>query len=181
MSPIGVRGWGFGTGCMAAGTDRRCPYQEAMDAILDALAAAGKRGRARSGLEREIRDAAHRRLGWDIGADLASRTFAGAIDEFIRHGVRIPSLANRRGTLTFYFPDPTEGSAATTPVEARGTSSPARDSRRERNPRYDAARAAGAQVTGQCQDGQSQAPADAQYPAPAHGRRGAHLPSPVTA
>ena len=36
-----------------------------------------------------------------------------------------------------------------TTVEARGTSSPAKECRRERNPSDDAARAAGAQLTGQ--------------------------------
>lgn len=67
--------------------------------------------------------------------------------------------------------DPTEGGAATTPEEARGTSSTAGDCRRGRNPGDVAARAAGAQLTGQRQDGSSQAPADAQHPAPAHGGR----------
>jgi hypothetical protein len=62
-----------------------------------------------------------------------------------------------------------------TTAEARGTCSPARDSRRERNLSYDAARAAGAQLTSQCQSGPSQVPVDAQHSRAAHGGSGFYL------
>ena len=57
-------------------------------------------------------------------------------------------------------------------AEARGTCSPARECRRERNPSHDAARAAGAQLTGQRQSGPSQVPVAEQYPRVAHGGAG---------
>jgi hypothetical protein len=58
-----------------------------------------------------------------------------------------------------------------TTVEARGTTDP-RTGRRERNRGASVGRAAGAQMTGQCQDGPSHGPAHGQYPRVAHGGAG---------
>jgi hypothetical protein len=72
---------------------------------------------------------------------------------------------------------PTEGAAALTTVEARGTSSP-RGIAAVSGTRADAARAAGAQLTGQRQDGPSQGPAHAA--APSAISRVAEAPSSLT-
>jgi hypothetical protein len=63
------------------------------------------------------------------------------------------------------------GAAAMTTVEARGTTDP-RTGRRERTRGESVGRAAGAQLTGQRQDGPSQGPACAKYPRVAHGGAG---------
>lgn len=93
----------LGSGCM--NSPHPCPYRRDMSAVLDALNAAGSRGRARSGLAKAIREAALADLGWDIGAGSADHRFAAVMDEFIRHGVRIRALGNGRGGLTFYAPE----------------------------------------------------------------------------
>ncbi len=67
---------------------------------------------------------------------------------------------------------PQRGDNATTTVEARGTTAPDPASRALKSDE-DGGRAAGAQLTGQCQNGPSSVPACEQYPRAAHGGAGA--------
>lgn len=82
--------------------DGSCAYARDICAIQDALIAAGSRGRARSGLERVIRDAFKRDLGWDIGARLARVRFCGAVDEMRRHGNPLKVIGHR-DRITFHL------------------------------------------------------------------------------
>jgi hypothetical protein len=85
---------------------------------------------------------------------------------------RYADYASRARCIECLTELPQTGGDATTTAEARGTGSSSADSRRERNGRANAARAAGAQLTGQCQSGPSSAPARQQYPGGAHGTAG---------
>jgi hypothetical protein len=87
------------------------------------------------------------------------------------HGASHCGVAPMSKARTEFSETPQEGDEAVTTVEARGCPDP-RTGCREHNRGGSVGRAAGALLTGQCQDGQSQVPARSSTPGPLTAVRG---------